>query len=116
MKLKHESDVTVAEVRQFAAAHFQHLHAIIFHYPRVGTVESAHDLQECGLAGTALAHNLALVDRERHIAKHMQLPIIFIYAFNFNHNLSRKRVLPTAIASFHGGEKWQWSSKITVIR
>ena len=65
MELEDETDVAVAEVRQFAVFQPRDVGASQGHSARIRFVERAEDMQERGLASSTFAHdshNLTLID------------------------------------------------------
>ena len=91
VELEHEPYVAVTEVGKVAFAQPQHVLPVIFHNAAtVGCVERAKYLQQRGFPRPAASHygyNLLAANGERHVAQHVQLPVVLVYAFCFNHLL-----------------------------
>ena len=88
MKLKHESDMPVAKLAQLAGRQRGHIGAADYHRPGVGLVERADNLQQCGLACTAGAHDtqyLALADVQVYAFKHLKRAETLGDAFDVYH-------------------------------
>ena len=88
MKLEHESYMTVAEIAQLLCRKAAHIYPIDNDFAAVRTVECAHYLQQCCLAGAARtdnAHHLTLVDVEVDALEHLKRAETLCYSFNVNH-------------------------------
>ena len=75
MKLEHESDMLVAEIRQVLLAEACHVDVINLYGASIRAIQGTDDLQECGLTsttGTHDTHDFALADVQVNAFQHLQ--------------------------------------------
>ena len=75
MKLEHEADVSVAEVRELLLVQSPHVHSVNHYLPAVRRVERTDYLEQCGLSRTARshdAHHLSFVYMQVDALEHLQ--------------------------------------------
>ena len=88
VELEHEPDVPVTESGEFGFAQSHHVDSLVNHLSRVGTVESADNLEQSGLAGTAGTHNchhFGSADCCAHSFQHFNISEMLCYVGYFNH-------------------------------
>ena len=84
MKLEDEPDMFVAESGKFFLFHAAYFNGVEENAPGVRLVQCAHNLQECGFAGTARAYdtdNFAFVYFEVDAFQYLQLAETFRDSF-----------------------------------
>ena len=75
VKLEHETDVLVAEVRNFGGREAAYVLPVNNHFTLIRAVECTHDLQQGGLSCTAWSHNghhFASVHLQVDASQHLQ--------------------------------------------
>jgi len=75
MKLEHESDMLVAEIRQVFLAEACHVDVVNLYRSSIGAIQGTDDLQESGLSGTTGSHDayyFALADVQVDAFQHLQ--------------------------------------------
>ena len=90
MELEDETDVVIAETRQFFVLEREDIDAVDNDLALIGLIECANDLQQGCFAGTTFTDDgyyLAFVDAEVDAFEDMQVYERLLYVFNFNHSL-----------------------------
>lgn len=88
MKLEYESNVEVAEFRQFAVFEAKEVGVVKEHASGIGAVESARYLKQRGLPGARRPHDchyLTFRDCEGNVVEHGERAERLGYVFDFNH-------------------------------
>ena|SRR5574344_2049318 len=88
MKLKHETDMTVAEVCQFFVRQTRHVDSVYMYRTSIGPVERSYNLQQGCLAGSAWSYN----------TDHLTFSYGEVYAFE---HLQFAKTLGDVVDSYH---------------
>ena len=89
MKLEHESNMLVAEVRQLFLTEACHIDVVNLYRPCIWAIQRADNLQEGGLtstAGTNDTHNLTFADMQVDAFQHLQRAEALGNILNIYHN------------------------------
>lgn len=84
MKLKHKTDILIAESGQFFLLHPADYRSVNRHRARIRLVKRSHDLQESRFAGSAWANDtddLTFIDFQINAFQHLQRTKTLGYSF-----------------------------------